>query len=47
MYTTVDYCPMCGSDEIQVIDCNSQGIRHYCWSCNYDWYEYDEEGKDY
>lgn len=49
MYTLVDSCPECGSEEIQVIDSffNAEEqvteYRHICMNCNHDWYETEEE----
>ena len=41
------YCPECKDkwtvEALARPDRNDQGIRHYCWSCNYDWYEEENE----
>ena len=48
MYTIVDICPDCGSDNIMAIDiyfdidAQLWSIRHTCNDCNYDWWEDDE-----
>lgn len=49
MYTQAERCPVCNSDEIQVIDrlfdyeTQQQENRCYCCHCGHTWYEQDEE----
>lgn len=48
MYTIVDVCPDCGSDDIMVIDRmwdydeDCYTIRHICNKCGNDWHEMED-----
>lgn len=48
MYTIVDMCPDCGSDDIMAIDRvwdydeDCYTIRHICNDCGNDWHEMED-----
>ena len=48
MYTIVDVCPDCGSDDIMAIDRDFDydedcyTVRHICNDCGNDWHEAEE-----
>ena len=51
MYTIVDVCPDCGSDNVMAIDRDFDGetqvqsTRHICNDCNYDWWEEEDDSR--